>query len=129
MKRLVVLMVLAGFVMICGCENKQLVNCQAEKSQLKAQLDKAMTDVAAANENVAKAQAETAEAKKRDQETQTKALEAIRTMLEKQQKVTDDLKATIKAKDDEIKSLTDQLAQMKSAAAAPAAAPEAKPAQ
>jgi chromosome segregation ATPase len=121
MKNLAVAAMLAGFVVLCGCENKQLVNCQAENSQLKAELDQAKAEVAAANEKVVKAETATADAKKKDQETQTKALEAIRTMLEKQQKVTNDLNASVKAKEGEIKTLQDQIAQMKAAGEKPAA--------
>lgn len=130
MKRFAVVVMMAGVVVLCGCENKQLTSCQAENSMLKGELDKAKAAVDAETAKAVKAEASAAESKKKDQETQTQAFNAIRTMLEKQQKVTDDLKATIASKDKEIKALNDQIAQMKAApAAAPAPAPEAKPAQ
>jgi chromosome segregation ATPase len=125
MKKLAVAVMLAGFVVLCGCENKQLVNCQTENSQLKGELDTARAEVAAANDKVAKAEASAAEAKKKDQETQTQAFNAIRTMLEKQQKVTDDLKASVKAKDTEIKALQDQIVQVKAASEKAAVTPAA----
>jgi len=127
MKKLAVAVMLAGFVVLCGCENKELVSCQTENSQLKGELDRAKAAVDAETAKASAAEAAAAASKKQDQETQTKALNAIRTMLEKQQKVTDELKASVKAKDDEIKALQDQIAQMKAAAtAAPVAAPAQK---
>lgn len=126
MKKLAVAVILAGFVVLCGCENKQLTSCQAENSMLKGELDKAKAAVDAETAKAAKAEASAAESKKQDQETQTQAFNAIRTMLEKQQKVTNELNASLKTKEGEIKTLQEQIAAMKAASEKPADAPVQK---
>lgn len=77
MKTAAVVVVLSGLIILCGCENAQLTRCQQENAELKAQAQKARTELTAANAKVD-------ELKKKDAETQTKALDAVRTMLEKQ---------------------------------------------
>jgi septal ring factor EnvC (AmiA/AmiB activator) len=102
MKTAAVVVVMLGLFMICGCGDAQLVGCQKENAALKADVQKADTQVKAA-------EAKIAELNKRDQETQTKALEAIRTMLEKQE-------AKSREKDARIKQLEAELAKLKPAA-------------
>jgi hypothetical protein len=102
MKAAVIVVVMLGLLMFCGCENTQLVQCQKENAALKAEVQKAQADASAS-------QAKIEELQKKDQETQTKALNAIGTMLEKEN-------AKSKAKDQQIKQLEAELAKIKAAA-------------
>jgi hypothetical protein len=102
MKTTAVVVVMLGLFMFCGCENTQVVECQKENAVLKAEVQKAQTQVKAADGKVAELQ-------KKDQETQTKALDAIRVMLEKQE-------AKSREKDARIKQLEAELEKIKVAA-------------
>jgi cell division protein FtsL len=102
MKTAAVAVIVLGLFMICGCEDAQLVGCQKENAALKAEVQKAQTQVKAADQKVA-------ELSKKDQETQTQALNAIGTMLEKEN-------AKSKAKDEQIKQLQAELAKLKAPA-------------
>lgn len=131
MKKTAVVLLMVGMVVLCGCENKQLKDAQAQNAQLKADAEKAKADSVAAEGKVTQMETKLAEMKKKDQETQTQALNSIRTMLEKQDVKTKELNAkiaqqgeTIKQKDSRIKVLEGQLAEMK--AVAKAAAKEAQ---
>lgn len=105
MKNVGLLGIMVTFVLLAGCQDAQLMNCQQESQVLQTQLDQANATVAKKDKMIENLKGEI-------QTINQKAMEGIRTILEKQSAKDEELRNKLKAKEAEITELQQKLAAM-----------------
>ncbi|MBC8377975.1 MAG: hypothetical protein H8E62_02250 [Planctomycetes bacterium] len=102
MKHVGLLGIMATFVLLAGCQDTQLINCQQENQALQTQLDQAKATATAKDKKIEDLEGEI-------QTVNQKALESIRTILEKQNAKDVELKNKLKIKEAEAAELQQKL--------------------
>lgn len=111
MKKLYAAAVLSAIVLLAGCQNPELVNCQEENQSLQASVSALQQDLNAAREAVAKKDKSIQDLRSENVDLQNKAMESIKTMMERQAAKDQELKDKLATTQQQLKQLTEQLAQ------------------
>jgi outer membrane murein-binding lipoprotein Lpp len=110
MKKLYAVAVLSAVVLLAGCQNPELVNCQQENQSLQASVSVLQQDLNAAKEALAKKDKVVENLRSENIDLQNKAMEGIKTMMERQAAKDQELKDKLAATQQQLKQLTEQLA-------------------
>jgi chromosome segregation ATPase len=110
MKKLFAVLMLSAVVLLAGCQNPELINCQEENQSLQASVSALQQDLNAAKEALTKKDKTIENLRSENVDMQNKAMESIKTMMERQAVKDQELKDKLASAQQQAKQLTGDLA-------------------